>query len=453
MMSFRRASLRSRLLWIAMLPAGLLATALAVFFIAQGSRESDNAVRERILAIASFLAPAAEYGVVSGSQQTLDDLLGAAAKQPDVVAAVVFDSQGTPIGAHGEIRLIELDRLRHVRQPTILSSDPERVSVAAPVLSVPILVNDMMMDAYTRLPGSRPPQDTVGWVYLEMDTRAQQAVKHEQIMISLGLTLLSFLVASIIGSRLARSIAQPIGQLAHAVDRVAAGEPQVSVAQRATITELRQLEQGFNAMAQAIDEAHSTLQAKVDEATAKLAHQATHDPLTDLPNRRAFEQALEEAMNASRRDADHSALCIIDLDRFKHVNDTGGHAAGDALLLEVAALLQSRLRRQDLVCRIGGDEFAVILRNCTIEDAEQIAEQVRNAITDLRFAWQNEIFSIGASIGLTTIDGQITSASQLLAEADLACYTAKRGGRNRVVAVLPNPDASAPHNRPNELTS
>jgi len=164
----------------------------------------------------------------------------------------------------------------------------------------------------------------------------------------------------------------------------------------------------------------------------ELAHSAKHDSLTGLPNRAAFELKLADMRMQARGEGREHALCFIDLDHFKPVNDRAGHAAGDALLRDVAGVLQAGKRRGDFVARIGGDEFALILADCSVEDARTVAASVIASIGAIVFAWEGQTYRIGASIGITTVGPDAGEVSGLLAEADAACYVAKAKGRNRV---------------------
>jgi len=160
-------------------------------------------------------------------------------------------------------------------------------------------------------------------------------------------------------------------------------------------------------------------------------HQATHDALTDLANRREFEKQLTATLKGEGPQTHGHVLMFIDLDQFKIVNDTAGHAAGDKLLKQVAGLLRSRLRGSDLLARMGGDEFAVLLRDCPMEPGNRIAESLRHVVAEIRFDWEGTIFRIGASIGVVHFEAG-AAITQLLSEADSACYLAKEQGRNRV---------------------
>jgi len=161
-------------------------------------------------------------------------------------------------------------------------------------------------------------------------------------------------------------------------------------------------------------------------------HQAKHDALTGLVNRREFMHRLENALTHSKRDDASYVLCYLDLDQFKIVNDTVGHAAGDALLKELSGILYSRLRTRDTLSRVGGDEFALLLENCPLDSGIQIAESLLAALADFRFHWEGREFRVGASIGVVSISAETETAMQVLAQADLACYTAKDLGRNRI---------------------
>ncbi|SDV46079.1 EAL domain-containing protein [Chitinasiproducens palmae] len=164
----------------------------------------------------------------------------------------------------------------------------------------------------------------------------------------------------------------------------------------------------------------------------RLMYNASHDSLTGLPNRTAFEAALDAAIAEVRGTATTHALAFLDLDRFKIINDSAGHAAGDALLKAVAELLRSQLRATDMVGRLGGDEFGVLLHNCALDDARRVLEQVVHATEAMRFDWGGHRYSVGVSIGLTDIVDDATNRSTLLTQADVACYAAKNSGRNRV---------------------
>jgi diguanylate cyclase (GGDEF)-like protein/PAS domain S-box-containing protein len=165
---------------------------------------------------------------------------------------------------------------------------------------------------------------------------------------------------------------------------------------------------------------------------ANLSWQATHDALTGLANRREFEYRLEQALHGLMRQAGRHALMFLDLDQFKLVNDTCGHAAGDELLRHICALLQSGLREGDTLARLGGDEFGILLENCAPEAAEKIAEVLRQTVQNLHFVWKGRPFVTTVSIGLVHVTQSPATLEASLRAADMACYMAKEKGRNRV---------------------
>jgi diguanylate cyclase (GGDEF)-like protein/PAS domain S-box-containing protein len=163
----------------------------------------------------------------------------------------------------------------------------------------------------------------------------------------------------------------------------------------------------------------------------KLTHQASHDALTNLLNRREFEKRLQQLLTRDADPADRHMLCFLDLDQFKIINDTCGHIAGDELLRQVAALLTGLIRSRDTLARIGGDEFAVLMEHASLEKALSFSEKIREAVAGFEFHWRSQRFTIGVSIGVVPI--QIGhSVTDTLNLADMACYTAKKEGRNRV---------------------
>ena len=165
----------------------------------------------------------------------------------------------------------------------------------------------------------------------------------------------------------------------------------------------------------------------------ELSHKTSHDDLTNLPNRDAFIQELERAIReVTELDALH-ALAYIDLDRFKVINDSAGHLAGDALLRKLSSHLRGFLRTTDCVARLGADEFGVLFRNCSKEQAQLRCQQLIRQISGMRFAWGGRIYDVGASAGVTEISPSNNCLGDLLSQADVACYSAKRASRGTVM--------------------
>ena len=164
----------------------------------------------------------------------------------------------------------------------------------------------------------------------------------------------------------------------------------------------------------------------------ELSYQASHDHLTGLYNRREFDQELNTALLHAKRDKHEHSLCYMDLDQFKVVNDTCGHAAGDMLLRELSEKLKIGLRKSDVLARLGGDEFALLLLHCDIDRAVTIAENLHNVVNEFLFQWEGKSCQVGVSIGLAALSPTFKDAAEVLAATDIACYTAKEEGRNRI---------------------
>jgi len=179
----------------------------------------------------------------------------------------------------------------------------------------------------------------------------------------------------------------------------------------------------------------------------QLSFQASHDMLTGLYNRREFEKRLEIAIREARSADKHHVLFYMDLDQFKVVNDTSGHRAGDELLTQLAQMLKDTIREHDTLARLGGDEFGLLLMDCPVDKAGEIADKVRQEIRDFRFAWKDRVFEIGVSIGVVPITARGGALIDVLSLADAACYVAKEAGRNRVHVADEKDKAVARHHR------
>lgn len=174
------------------------------------------------------------------------------------------------------------------------------------------------------------------------------------------------------------------------------------------------------------------------ELNRRLSYQASHDVLTGLVNRREFESRVERALRSAKAREAQYALCYLDLDQFKIINDSCGHAAGDALLGQVGALLKAKVRWRDTLSRLGADEFGILLEACGLDDALRMAETLREAVRNFRFTWDDRVFRLGASVGVVPITADNEDVASVLSAADSACQAAKESGRNRVHSFAEN---------------
>jgi diguanylate cyclase (GGDEF)-like protein len=170
----------------------------------------------------------------------------------------------------------------------------------------------------------------------------------------------------------------------------------------------------------------------------QLAHQASHDALTGLSNRIEFERRLSIAIAQTHQNGSGHTLMYLDLDQFKVVNDTCGHAGGDELICQVAAVMREQLRQTDTLARLGGDEFGALLENCAVGDGQRVAEKIRDAVSRFQFACRKRTFAIGVSIGVISLDQTVRNVAAALSAADAACYLAKQNGRNCVQVHHPH---------------
>lgn len=171
--------------------------------------------------------------------------------------------------------------------------------------------------------------------------------------------------------------------------------------------------------------------------TQQLSYQATHDALTGLINRQEFERRLIRVLQSAKEDHTEHALMFLDLDHFKQVNDTSGHAAGDELLRRISVVFKHAIRQRDSLARLGGDEFGLLLERCTMQQAESIAKELLHHINAFVLDWSGVPHKVGLSIGMVAINQDSVSLSTLLSAADAACYESKHSGRNRYSVYAP----------------
>ncbi|MEN8177528.1 MAG: EAL domain-containing protein [Pseudomonadota bacterium] len=180
--------------------------------------------------------------------------------------------------------------------------------------------------------------------------------------------------------------------------------------------------------------------SKSRKLAAQLRWQAGHDALTGLFNRNEFDRQLATLLDESALNGTEHSLLYLDLDRFKVVNDSCGHVAGDELLRQITGVIKREIRSNDTLARLGGDEFGILLSRCPVDVAVRLANSIREAVQDYRFGWEDQIFSLGVSIGLVAINVESEGVEQILSLADTACYAAKDAGRNRVHIYYPDED-------------
>jgi diguanylate cyclase (GGDEF)-like protein len=239
-------------------------------------------------------------------------------------------------------------------------------------------------------------------------------------------------VAFLIAGRLARMLSTDLRGMRTAVQALARAESDVGVPE--VSMPLAGLRDDLAVLTEGVQGQLKRMQEKLDGARQQLFYVQTHDPLTGCANRKTLEERMETVIAIAKAEGNTHALLYIDLDFFQRINDSFGHLAGDEMLRQVAPYLTGVIRDQDLIARVGGDEFGVLLENCGPEFAQTMAARLVEAMRDWQFAWEGNIYTMTASIGVVAITRLTTGVSSLFTEADSACFTAKEQGRNRAFA-------------------
>ncbi len=423
--------IKGKILFLALMPAAAIALLLGVHFTTSRIADLEQSLENRGNAIARQLAPASEYGVISGNHEILQNLTDAALREADVSAVSIYDMSGTLLAESGTRMERQLPP-ENDKTPKFANADSTKVlGFNAPVYQSEIKVEDFISDvpSNSKNANANQPRKLIGKVKIELSLKNTIDRKNELLIETLFITLLGLVGSALLAFRMSQGVTLPIYRLVDAVKKIGKGDLDVKVPEDSG-GELKVLEQGFNTMALRLKSSHDHMQEKILEATAKLSYQASHDMLTGLVNRREFEFRLERALGSAKNHGRTHVLCYLDLDQFKIVNDTCGHSGGDELLRQLTLLLHAKVRERDTLARLGGDEFGVLLENCSLETARDIAELLRQLVQDYRFVWNNKSFAVGVSSGLVVLNEESESVASVLSAADAACYAAKDRGRN-----------------------
>ncbi len=430
-MDLNDLGIKSRVILLGTIPAMLFAIILAGYVISNIFGVLNQSLSDRGRIIASQLAPAAEYGVISGNRQILQKLVQQALlNEQDLRTVLVIDNRGKVLALSG--RPLRQDLINRIKVDNISEFRKEN----GVIFSASIYRSNVEIEDFTSpedAPQSAAEKEVpieIGEVYVDLSNQSLQNLKRDLITKIVLIGLLGLLISVLIAWRIGRHITKPIQEIAHAVNKVSEGIFAHTITENSS-GELKTLQKGFNLMANSLKHAYDVMQEKINDATVMLRHQAQHDDLTGLINRREFEVRLERSLkNVYEVNAQH-VLCYMDLDQFKLVNDTCGHAAGDELLRQISMLFNNRMRDRDTLARLGGDEFGLLLENCSLADASQITNALLKIVSDYRFMHEDKIFNIGVSIGIVVINASFDNVSDIIHAADSACYSAKKAGRNQ----------------------
>ena len=277
-------------------------------------------------------------------------------------------------------------------------------------------------------------QETIGYAYTILNKKTLDNIKTGILLNNLGIAIIIYAVLLLILHFIIRSLTQPLEYISDVMRQNAKGQFTTHVNTSGPL-EIQHIADTYNRMVKAISERDNELRTH----NIRLEEKAIHDHLTGLINRIGFEESLTLAIDECKKLDTHHVLCYMDLDRFKIINDTCGHGAGDELLMEISLLFQDHIRHEsDILARIGGDEFALILRNCSIEKATNITQTICHSVRDYQFNWDRKQYSIGVSIGVIAINKDTGTLKDAISRVDSACYLAKEKGRGQIHIICPN---------------
>jgi diguanylate cyclase (GGDEF)-like protein len=425
----KNLGIKSRVIFLGTIPALLFAMILAGYAISNVFGVLNQSLRDRGRIIAAQLAPAAEYGVISGNKQVLQSLAQQAlSNEQDVRSVLVVDKQNRVLALSGrEISSDVLAKLDGLQELKLKNGIIFASHIHRSLVEIDDFGNAVEAEKVTKLDHS---ELDIGTVYVEISNLSLQNIKQDLITKMFMIILFGLALSALIAWWIGRNITKPIQEIAYAVNKVGEGMFAHTIIENSS-GELKTLQKGFNSMANSLKNAYELMQDKINDATSMLTHQAQHDDLTGLINRREFEVRLERSLKSVHENGAQHVLCYLDLDQFKLVNDTCGHSAGDELLRQVSVLLANRMRDRDTLARLGGDEFGLLLENCSLADANQITNTLLKLVQDYRFIHEDKIFNIGVSIGIVVINANFENVSDIIHAADMACYSAKNAGRNQ----------------------
>ena len=427
----KNLGIKSRVILLGTMPAVLFAMILAGYAISKVFNVLNQSLHDRGRIIATQLAPAAEYGVISGNTQILQKLAQQAlANESELKTVLVLDKQGKVLALSG--RPIAPELILKIKKDKVqkLTWD-DGIIFVSPIYRSLVEIDDFSVldDNNSELSGDDSKLE-IGQVYVELSNLALQNLKQDLIVKIILIGILGLAVSAFIAWMIGRNITKPIQEIANAVNKVGEGIFSQTITENSS-GELKVLQKGFNSMSLSLKQAYEHMQEKIHDATALLRYQTQHDDLTGLINRREFEVRLERCLKSAQENNIQHVFCYLDLDQFKLVNDTCGHNAGDELLRQISALFANKMRDRDTLARIGGDEFGILLENCSLVDANQITNKLLKLVRDYRFAHEDKVFNIGVSIGLVVVNTSFENISEILHAADAACYSAKKAGRNQ----------------------
>jgi diguanylate cyclase len=403
----RANSMAANITFVVLLASGV---SLGVFGAAMLLFDRSSAIAEsdaRLATLADITGQNSMAALDFNDRKAAGNILEALHREPQIVSACLYSVSGRLFSAY-------------YREPSAATTCMQSASA---IRNAPGGIRSM----------TRPimrTSETVGTIYLVADMRSLESRRTKMVYLLLVMAALSLCAGGITGSIMQKRISKPIARLARGMHEVTSGATFDARAELNGSREIVELAREFNSMLAEL----KRRERLAKQAELRLQHHACTDALTGLPNRRLFSDCLAQAIALAQRDQKILGLLYIDLDGFKLVNDSLGHSIGDTLLCEVAMRFKQNVRKADVLARVGGDEFTVILSSLhEAADAGHVAETLLACLSK-PFRIDGHDITIGASVGISALDDPTTAENgDLLQQADSAMYAAKRNGRNRAV--------------------
>lgn len=421
--------------------SGIIVTATIISQTYLDTSRQTLDIRQRIdkdiYALVEHLSLSCQYSILRQDYAALEDQLFKLSNFPHIISLHITDTSGTNLGL-----VVKSNNTTRVKYPANKTIVPEKIDR--------LLLNPMPQKQVLWFPINNVQH--LGWIQATYTTAEILAIQQqtwiENLSISAALILLDIIIlllilhppmfelrrATLFASNLDAQKGQRL-KLKYSFSELR----DLVLALNNTSVRLREQDDAINAsnrrlknIARELRESKANLEKRIEERTKQLSWQANHDPLTSLYNRYEFERQLHRLIKSCTEQPELShVIFYLDLDQFKIVNDTCGHIAGDELLRQISFLLSYHLRETDIITRLGGDEFGILLENCHLDMSTHVADNLLKELRNFRFSWNNKIFNIGASIGIVEVNHLSGSIDVLLSSADIACYTAKDMGRDR----------------------
>lgn len=405
---YMQLRLRFKLLLLNSLIYGATLLIAGVFWLVDSHRSNQDSFDHRIGIQATVVAGNLNAALIFMDIETIEEVLNTLEVDSAILSAMVKKTDGT-----------------------VVSWQSYRREEFTPQYHMSLFFDNELQKSTTKI---RFEDKVVGMLVIEASNAEVLNATGNAVVAALLVLMGALLFTALLSERGLRWMLGPVEQLSRLASEVKDSKNYSLRANVQHADEVGELADEFNAMLEMIEQRDQFLEKEVGQRTAELAHQATHDVLTQLPNRRGLQQYVQDILQYSSPEKQY-ALLALDLDQFKVVNDTCGHIGGDQLLKSIARLLESGIAKNDYLARLGGDEFAIVLGNADNQSMFEKSEEIRKQIEDFVFVWEGLSFNMHVSIGALLFKANDMDMQSLFRRADAACFAAKDLGKNRTYAI------------------